>query len=212
MTRISIAQARKMGIKIPGASTPKTKGSSETGRNRAGVISYEGDPIEFTVPLAHDPKPKERPRTAVDHNALKSAFLASRGKLSVFMDMVSKQISRTYTPKATLDYEKVIKGAAEVAMLKRKVLECPLETSITLVLQGDPKTWPTSRLDGDADNLEKAVLDALNGIVFKDDSLVVRSSREKICGETPMVIVRVSPARPDTYALISESQLEKTIS
>lgn len=206
---LTVAQARKLGIKIPGEKDPTKKPkSSEKGRNRAPVIVYAGDPIEFSVSLLHDPKPKERPRTAVNQNALKSAYLASKGKLAVFMDMVSKQISRTYTPQATLDYERVIKAAAEVAMIRKQMFDCPIETSITLVLKGDATTWPTSRLDGDADNLEKAVLDALNGIVFRDDCLVVRSSREKLCGEAPMIIIKVSPAKPYTYSLISESQLE----
>jgi Holliday junction resolvase RusA-like endonuclease len=81
-------------------------------------------------------------------------------------------------------------------MIGKKMFECPVETNIVFVLKGEDNIWPTSRLDGDADNLEKSVLDALNGIVFEDDKLVVRSIREKRCGIEPCVHIRIAPANP----------------
>jgi Holliday junction resolvase RusA-like endonuclease len=81
-----------------------------------------------------------------------------------------------------------------MATARMKPFECPVKTHVHLVFKGDPDTWPTSPGDGDADNLEKAVLDALNKIVYADDRLVVRSIRTKSCGEKPRLIVKVSPA------------------
>lgn len=41
------------------------------------------------------------------------------------------------------------------------------------------KFLPTSRSYGDFDNLAKAVCDALNGVVYKDDSQIVKCTIEK---------------------------------
>lgn len=192
MTRISLAQAKRLGIQI--SSTQKKEGKPGKGRNRFAKDAFQGAPLEFTIPLASDPKPKKRPRTVTDTSAIKSAFLAARGNLTVFMEMIGKRSSRTYTPEETIAYEETLRQAARVAMLKREIFTCPIETHITFVLAGDPNTWPTSPRDGDADNLEKAVFDAFNGIVFDDDRLVVRSFREKICGHSPEIRVKISPA------------------
>ena len=172
------------------------KPSAKKGRSRAQRTDYAGDAVEFTITLNEDPRPKERPRTVVDKEILSSSFLAARGNLSYFMGMVAKNLSRTYTPQGTLDYEKLIAEHAKIAMLGKTMFSCPVETKIEFILKGEGDSWPTSRLDGDADNLEKAVLDALNGIVFEDDKLVVRSIREKRCGVEPSIYIRVAPARP----------------
>ena len=196
--RITEAQARRMGLRIPQAE-PKGKAEGPAkpmskGRDRAPRAPQPGEPVSFCVALPYDPKPKERPRTVASKDALKAAFLSARGSLEAFMKAIEGRISHTYTPKATADYEALVKASAAAAMAGRAPFSCAVETRVTLVLKGDPGTWPTSRLDGDADNLEKAVLDAMNGIVFADDRLVVRSWREKECGEEPSLRVEVRPA------------------
>lgn len=49
--------------------------------------------------------------------------------------------------------------------------------------------WHTSKPDGD--NLEKFVLDALNGIYWRDDSQVCLMEKMKRYSETPMTIVEI---------------------
>lgn len=197
MVRISEAQARKLGINL--GKKPHASGENPRrtkGRSRAARCEYEFEEVVFTVELNHDPKPKERPRMVVNKDILRSSFMAARGNVGAFMEMITKKISHTYTPQATLDYEKLISAYAQAAMVGKKMFDCPVQTDITFVLQGEEGVWPTSRLDGDADNLEKAILDALNGIVFEDDKLVVKSTREKKCGQKPCVVIRIAPATP----------------
>jgi len=193
--RLTEAQARKLGLSLPEAAEKGKRPSRAKGRDRMPRAGVAGEGITFSVSLPHDPRPKARPRTVTSVEGLKGAFLASRGNLETFMRMAAGRSSKTFTPKSTADYERLVADAAREAMGRRPPLSCPVETDIALVLEGDEGVWPTSRLDGDADNLEKAVLDALNGIVFEDDRLVVRSRREKRCGKEPMVIVSVVPAK-----------------
>jgi Holliday junction resolvase RusA-like endonuclease len=199
--RISLQQAKALGIKVPGpkgtarkaAEPGKTKGK---GKNRASVADYGRQAIRFEIDLPSDPQPKERPRTVMNTAAIVGAFIEAKGNVGRFKELLAGRMSHTYTPKNTADYEDLILNHARVAMATAKMqpFECPVKTHVHLVFKGDPDEWPTSPSDGDADNLEKAVLDALNKIVYVDDRLVVRSIRTKSCGERPRLIVKVSPA------------------
>ncbi|WP_062701527.1 RusA family crossover junction endodeoxyribonuclease [Chryseobacterium indologenes] len=53
-------------------------------------------------------------------------------------------------------------------------------------LESGAKIYKTTRPDLH-DNLMKLTMDAMNGIVFKDDSLIVKVESEKIYGLTPCV-------------------------
>ena len=48
----------------------------------------------------------------------------------------------------------------------------------------------------------KAVLDAVNGVVFKDDRLVVEMRLAKICLPSPAIALRVRPADPTLGGLL----------
>lgn len=110
--------------------------------------------IEFTVPGR--PVPMARPRVTV-HG--------------------------TYTPKECRIYKHCVASIARAAMLANDYemfnLE-PLECRVRFIFPL-PKTrknpWATSRPD--LDNLYKAVTDAMNGIVYKDDAQIVKASIEK---------------------------------
>jgi Holliday junction resolvase len=205
--RLTEAQAKKLlgakasegkaAIKKP--SKPRTKKDSfSSGRTRHARELYDADTFVMEVELPYDPRPKERPRSALAREVLMNAFLAAKGNLATFMAMATKGAITTYTPERTLEYENLLKAEAQSIMLRerRKPFDIPLEAHIVLTLAGDPATWPTSGLDGDGDNLQKAVLDALNEIVFTDDRLIVRKSVEKICGPKPSVRLIVRPAIP----------------
>jgi Holliday junction resolvase RusA-like endonuclease len=109
-----------------------------------------------------------------------------------------------YTPKKTKDYEGLVKEEANKKMQGIKALDCPLKVSVVVAV---PllKSWSKKRaqeaLSGfirptkkpDLDNFIKAALDACNGIVWRDDSIITRLSATKIYSEKPALTIIVEP-------------------
>lgn len=122
--------------------------------------------IEFTAPVVA--VPKARPR-----------FTRS---------------GRTYTPAKTQAFEKQIALMARRAMADAGVsrVESGAVTVLAYFYYTPPQSWSKKRklelikkvvvpktTKPDIDNLKKAVLDGMNGVVFADDALVFRISAEK---------------------------------
>jgi Holliday junction resolvase RusA-like endonuclease len=106
---------------------------------------------------------------------------------------------RAVTPKETREYEEHIAWAAKEAGAKPHDRPCSVFVEATFSI---PTSWSkklkaealaglphTSRPDGD--NILKAVLDSLNGVAFKDDSLAYTVSIVKRYGLRQGVSVRV---------------------
>ncbi|SDT96951.1 RusA family crossover junction endodeoxyribonuclease [Nitrosomonas ureae] len=107
-----------------------------------------------------------------------------------------------YTPKKTVNYESLVAYAASIAMAGKNLMLKPiyLELDVRLPI---PASWSATRkkkaVDGliaatkkpDLDNLEKSVKDGMNGVVWHDDSLVVKVSKCKRYAEIPGVVVIV---------------------
>ena len=135
--------------------------------------------IEFFVPGA--PVGKGRPR-------------AARRGAGVVM----------FTPGKTADYEALVAATAAAALacdaLAHQLLDGPLEAVLEMRFPV-PASWSKARraraLAGaewhtskpDADNVAKAVLDACNGVVFRDDAQVVVMIATKAFSEEPGVRV-----------------------
>lgn len=76
-----------------------------------------------------------------------------------------------YTPFKTRKYEQEVKNLFQIAMFGKAMLEGPVKVTITAFFNSKKKTgWHTSRPD--LDNLIKAILDGMNGVVFEDDAAV----------------------------------------
>ncbi len=115
-------------------------------------------------------------------------------------DPVGKQRARyakrgnfvqTYTPDKTRNYESSIKEAAIQAMGSNEILETPV--NLYLYIRAPiPKSLPKKRLEAclnglekpikkpDASNVLKSVEDAMNGVVYKDDSQIVNIHVTKV--------------------------------
>ena len=88
---------------------------------------------------------------------------------------------RAYTPPTTRAYADVIKSAALLQWGDEPALEGPVTISVVAQF-AIPKTAKGRKhhvQKPDASNILKAVEDALNGIVFKDDSQIVSARVRK---------------------------------
>ena len=115
-------------------------------------------------------------------------------------DPVGKQRARyakrgnfvqTYTPDKTRNYESLIKEAAIEAMGSSEPLESPV-TLYLYIRAPIPKSLPKKRIEAclnglekpikkpDASNVLKSVEDAMNGVVYKDDSQIVNIHVSKV--------------------------------
>jgi Holliday junction resolvase RusA-like endonuclease len=107
---------------------------------------------------------------------------------------------RTYTDAKTVAYEKLIACRAAEAM-PCPAVATPVKVRID-IYKGVPKSWTMAKrrraLDGqeipgkpDLDNVAKAVLDALNGVAYADDTQVVRLVVQKQYSLEPRLVVTV---------------------
>tara|TARA_E500000318_G_scaffold111961_1_gene132945 strand:+ start:247 stop:639 length:393 start_codon:yes stop_codon:yes gene_type:complete len=105
--------------------------------------------------------------------------------------------THTYTPKKTKDAEYAIQLMAR-SQFKREPLRCPLRVDWEFVFE-HPKSWSkkckaetywhTSKPD--FDNIMKLVGDALNGIVWHDDSQICTGGYSKHYGEKACVKITI---------------------
>jgi Holliday junction resolvase RusA-like endonuclease len=157
--------------------------SKEESRIRAGLLrrtEEKGQMISFTIEGA--PVPKGRPRfTRTGH---------------------------TFTPTKTRQYEALVTARAREAMVGKRKIEKPNAVRVDiLAVFPVPASWSKKRrlaaLQGvdhhvskpDLDNVQKAILDSMNGIVFEDDSQVIDSRTRKAYGPEPGVKVFIDEVK-----------------
>lgn len=109
-----------------------------------------------------------------------------------------------YTPSNTRTYELVIATVAADSMRGRELMEGPLHLHINAYFEV-PHSWPKWKareallgnilptVKPDLDNIEKAVKDALNGVVWRDDTQVTSCLKFKTYSDRPRVAVSVTP-------------------
>ena len=139
--------------------------------------------MEKTLVIHEMPQPKERPRATV---------VAGRAKI--------------YTPRTTEAYEKRIRtewvkaygDKPEEGPLRARIyFGMPIpksETKANKALMMVRKLFPAKKPD--LDNLIKAVMDAVNGVAYKDDCQIVTILARKNYSEIPYVKVIISEEKP----------------
>ena len=109
--------------------------------------------------------------------------------------------SRMATPKKTANYESLVAHAAHAAMAGAPLFEGPVGCELTIHC-AVPQSWsgkkqrsalaseilPTSKPD--IDNVVKAIFDGCNGVLWRDDVLVVELAVRKRYASTPGVYVK----------------------
>ena len=112
--------------------------------------------------------------------------------------------TQSFTPAQTVLYENLIKTMYWENSRQIWNNEEALKVSISAVYEPPKSTskrnrermlngqiWPTKKPD--ADNIAKVVLDALNGVAYKDDTQVVHLDVIKMYGESAYVEVTIRP-------------------
>ena len=113
---------------------------------------------------------------------------------------------RAYTPKKTKDYEFELRAAAYRARFERSMTK-PLDVPVSMIVKAFipiPRSWSKKRREAahyasarpDIDNYAKSVLDALNGIVYRDDSQVVDLFVRKLYDDNPRLEITVQEMPP----------------
>lgn len=126
--------------------------------------------------------------------------------------------ARMFTPAKTVNYEGLVALAAQQAMAGAPLFEGPCEVKMRVDCQ-IPASWsqkkqraaaagdshPTTKPD--VDNIVKAIFDALNGVVWKDDVQVVALTVSKRYWMVPGVAVRIEPFGPTVAPAAWEAML-----
>lgn len=106
---------------------------------------------------------------------------------------------RLYTPAKTVKWEEQVAAAARAAMGSQEPSGHPMAVSIQIRCQ-IPQSWSKQRQTAarlghempgkpDLDNVAKAVLDACNGITYRDDKQVIRLTVVKAYDRLPLTEV-----------------------
>lgn len=138
-----------------------------------------------------------------------------RARSRLVQPRFGKQFITNYTPEKTRKYEAYLKLAAQEAMEGREIFDGALECCV-YSYHSIPASWserkkklareghlrPTKKPDWD--NLAK-VCDALNKVVWTDDSQVVDGFVRKMFSDTPGLVITVRYAPP--VAVLSQPTL-----
>lgn len=121
---------------------------------------------------------------------------------------------RAYTPAATVAGERSIAQFAAEAMCGRALFSDPVELRL-IACYLTPKTRtkaqrlaPWAGFKGsrpDADNLVKACLDSLNGVVWTDDAIVAVVHTAKVYGPQPGLRISVHPLSPASWPYLAQA-------
>lgn len=126
--------------------------------------------------------------------------------------------ARMFTPAKTVNYEGLVAFAAQQAMQGASLFEDACEVKMRIDCQ-IPASWsqkkqraaaageihPTTKPD--VDNIVKAIFDAINGVVWKDDVQVVALTLTKRYSMVPGVAVRIDHLGVDAAPAVQEALL-----
>lgn len=119
-----------------------------------------------------------------------------------------------YNTAATSTYEHIVSSACQVAMLthRKKMTGAPVKVEMALVFP-IPASWSKRKQADamigsvphtskpDAENVAKAILDAMNGVVYADDKQVIDLRVTKHYGPDPRAVVAVTETMMPSVAV-----------
>lgn len=130
------------------------------------------------------------------------------------------QLSRLANTPETVEYEKRVAAIATLAMGDREPYDCPMSMRLTARFTPPASASKKVRVEmllghhapsrRDADNIAKIIGDALNGIVYRDDCLIVDLVARKVYAESAGADVFIAPhvpPHPRNWSLSQEAVL-----
>lgn len=111
-------------------------------------------------------------------------------------------MGRMYTPSATQKFEQKVKNTFLEKYKLEKLLDKPIKALIIVEFEPPKSISKKKRLElieevidytkkPDIDNISKIILDALNGVAYKDDSQICRLEIYKRYGYENKIIVKL---------------------
>lgn len=124
-------------------------------------------------------------------------------KMTLFITPVAKQRARigkwgAYTPRKTAQFERVVREMARILMAGKKPLTSPLKLTVRFYFKPPRNLVRTYPCRGDTSNFLKALEDACNGAIWKDDIQIVEVNARKsydMTGGAPRVELEVEELR-----------------
>lgn len=143
--------------------------------------------IEFIIP--GDPIPQGRPRAARNGRKIIMYDPKESREYKQYVSLIARQ----HAPKTLLE------GPLSVRMkIYRQIPKSTTKKDRALIFEG--KKRPITKPD--TDNYTKSVLDALNGIIYKDDSQVTDLYASKYYSDDPRVEIKVQEI--DIFGKVAE--------
>ena len=116
--------------------------------------------------------------------------------------------AHAYTPKKTKSYENMIKNEYLNKYGYSNILEGPLEAQIAAyfpIPKSSSKSLKKKMIlnqykhtnKPDIDNVQKAILDALNGVAYSDDSQIIKITGQKFYSSTPRIELKLKEIKHD---------------
>lgn len=119
--------------------------------------------MRLAIQVTGKPQPKQRPRR-------------------------DGRTGRWYTPSETIAYEKHVRACTWVALAMARIRDWPTDRNYRVTT----RIYFPDKRRRDADNVVKAIQDALNGYLWADDAQITRAAQEiEIDRERPRVEVEV---------------------
>lgn len=172
-----------------GAGVPARRRAAPSKTGRVEIAVRDSRPLSFEVPV--EPRTKHRARTFFPVAEVFRCWHASKGNFVRFKEMVDGLSHRSFSTKETEAFERSVASFAAAAMRGREPFDVPLHVDVEFRLEGDSGLHPVDRSDPDLDNMGKALLDALNGVVWTDDRLVCSKTSRKVCAAQAGISVTV---------------------
>ena len=164
-----------------------------------------------------------KPGIAYGFNVVGEPVAKERPRHSTTIGASGRTFSRTYTPIKTVNYEISIGLCAKAMMTKHGFKPTALPVKLEAVFNFQvPKSWPQWKqklaVDGqiahtvkpDSDNVEKAIKDAMNDIVFLDDAQVVHTQiHKRWCTGEGSALVTVTPLKKLPAQIKNRQELDE---